>query len=84
MRLIEVEDFDLSACGGTHVTRTGTIGVIAVQAWERYKGGTRISFVCGGRAIAQFHAFRDVVAGAVRQLSIQPGELPDAVTQAAG
>ena len=81
VRLIEVEDFDLSACGGTHVTRTGAIGIIAVQAWERYKGGTRISFVCGGRALTQFHAFRDVVANAVRQLSIQAGELPDAVTR---
>ena len=81
LRLIEVEDFDLSACGGTHVSRTGAIGIIAVQAWERYKGGTRISFVCGGRALAQFRTYRDVVAGAVRQLSIQPGELPDTVTR---
>ena len=76
-----MENFDLSACGGTHVTRTGAIGVIAVQSWERYKGGTRISFVCGGRALAQFRACRDVVAGAVRQLSIQPVELADAVTR---
>jgi alanyl-tRNA synthetase len=81
LRLVEVEDFDLSACGGTHVTRTGAIGIIAVQAWERYKSGTRISFVCGGRALTQFHVFRDVVANAVRQLSIQAGELPDAVTR---
>ena len=81
LRLVEVQDFDLSACGGTHVTRTGTIGVIAVQAWERYKGGTRISFACGRRAITQFRAYRDVVASAVRQLSIQPAELPDAVTR---
>ena len=81
LRLVEVEDFDLSACGGTHVSRTGAIGIIAVQAWERYKGGTRISFVCGGRALTQFHVFRDVVANAVRQLSIQAGELPDAVTR---
>ena len=84
LRLIEVEDFDLSACGGTHVTRTGTMGIIAVQAWERYKGGTRVSFACGGRVLEQFRAYRDVVASAVRQLSIQPGELPDAVTRLQG
>jgi alanyl-tRNA synthetase len=84
LRLIEVEDYDLSACGGTHVTRTGAIGIIAVQAWERYKGGTRVSFVCGGRGLAQFRAARDVVASAVRQLSIQPSELPDAVTRLQG
>ena len=84
LRLIEVEDFDLSACGGTHVTRTGTVGIIAVQAWERYKGGTRVSFACGGRVLEHFHAYRDVVANAVRQLSIQPAELSDAVTRLQG
>ena len=81
LRLVEVEAFDLSACGGTHVARTGAIGIIAIKAWERYKGGTRVSFVCGGRALTNFRAFRDVVAGAVKQLSIQPGELPEAVTR---
>ena len=39
LRLIDVERFDLSACGGTHVARTGAIGIIAVAAWERFKGG---------------------------------------------
>jgi alanyl-tRNA synthetase len=81
LRLVDVEDFDLSACGGTHVSRTGTVGIIAVQAWERYKGGTRISFACGGRVLSHFRAYRDIVASAVRQLSIQPAELPEAVTR---
>ena len=35
-------DFDLSACGGTHVPRTGMVGVIAVAGWERFKGGSRV------------------------------------------
>ncbi len=43
-----------------------------------------MSFVCGGRALAQFRASRDVVASAVRQLSIQPSELPDAVARLQG
>src|SRR4030095_14973546 len=49
LRLIEIPDFDLSACGGTHVSRTGQIGLIAVIANERFKGGSRVTFVCGGR-----------------------------------
>ena len=40
IRVIEVEGFDMSACGGTHVSRTGEVGLIAVRGWERYKGGT--------------------------------------------
>ena len=81
LRLVEVADFDLSACGGTHVPRTGAIGVIAVSGCERHKGGTRLSFVCGNRALRQFRVLRDAVAAAGRQLSVLPGELPDAITR---
>ena len=52
LRIIEVEGFDVSACGGTHVGRTGAIGVIAISGWERFRGGTRLEFKCGGRASA--------------------------------
>ena len=45
LRLVDVDKFDLSACGGTHVARTGGIGVVAVASWERFKGGQRISFL---------------------------------------
>ena len=38
LRLIDVQDFDLSACGGTHVAGTGAIGIIAVSATERFRG----------------------------------------------
>ncbi len=79
LRLVEVEDFDLSACGGTHVTRTGAIGMIAVLSAERVRGGSRLTFVCGGRALAALRMYRDAVAGSVRSLSVLPGELPAAV-----
>jgi alanyl-tRNA synthetase len=79
LRLVEVTDFDLSACGGTHVTRTGAIGIIAVSGWERVKGATRVSFVCGGRALASHRALRDVVVGATRALSVVPAALPEAI-----
>ena len=79
LRLIDVEGFDLSACGGTHVARTGAIGIIAVAAWERFKGGQRIEFVCGGRALERYRSARDVVAAGVRLLSVLPGELPSAI-----
>ena len=52
LRLIEVADFDLSACGGTHVARTGEIGLIAVTgAGEVPRRDARLAFVCGGRAL---------------------------------
>jgi alanyl-tRNA synthetase len=84
LRIVEVADFDLSACGGTHAPSTGVIGAIAVQSWERYKGGTRVSFLCGGRVISRFRSYRDTVGDVARQLSIQPDELPAAVARLQG
>jgi alanyl-tRNA synthetase len=81
LRLVDIEDWDLSACGGTHVLRTGSIGAILVTGWERYKGGTRVAFACGDRAVRHARALRDVVAGATRLLSIKPDELVDAVAR---
>jgi alanyl-tRNA synthetase len=79
LRLVDVTEFDLSACGGTHVPRTGMIGVIAVSGWERFKGATRLGFVCGGRALRSHAALRDVVTAATRALSVLPQELAGAI-----
>jgi alanyl-tRNA synthetase len=54
LRLIEIEGFDLTPCGGTHAYRTGEVGMIGVRSWERAKGLTRIEFVAGGRALADY------------------------------
>lgn len=54
LRLIEIEGFDLTPCGGTHAYRTGEVGMIAVRSWERAKGLTRIEFVAGMRALADY------------------------------
>jgi len=54
LRLIEIEGFDLTPCGGTHAYRTGEVGMIAVRSWERAKGLTRIEFVAGTRALVDY------------------------------
>jgi alanyl-tRNA synthetase len=79
LRLVDVTDFDLSACGGTHVPATGMIGVIAIAGWERFKGATRLTFVCGGRAVRSHTRLRNVVTAATRVLSVLPEELPAAI-----
>ena len=75
LRLIDVEGFDLSACGGTHVRRTGAIGIIAIGSWERFRGGTRVEFRCGGRALHAYHHLRDIMGEATRLLSVLPAEV---------
>jgi alanyl-tRNA synthetase len=76
LRLIEVPGFDISACGGTHVARTGAIGNISVASSERFRGGTRVEFLCGVRAVKGYRAVRDAVAASVRLVSVLPSELP--------
>jgi alanyl-tRNA synthetase len=79
LRIIEIKDYDMSACGGTHVSRTGAIGVIAIAGVERFKGGQRVEFVCGGRALGAYRSLKASVGAGVRLLSVLPGDLPAAI-----
>ncbi len=79
LRLIDIEQFDVSACGGSHVTRTGEIGLIAVTGWERFRGGQRLQFVCGGRALTRLRSLRDASVASTRLLSVLPEEIPGAI-----
>jgi len=79
LRVIDVEGYDMSACGGTHVSRTGSIGLIAVLSTERVRGGARVEFVCGGRALRALRTFGDAVDACIRHVSVAPGELPAAI-----
>jgi alanyl-tRNA synthetase len=79
LRVVEIKDYDLSACGGTHVRRTGGIGIIAIARFERFKGGMRVEFVCGHRALQAYRGLKSSVAGGVRLLSVLPDELPAAI-----
>ena len=52
LRLIDIHEFDLSACGGTHVNQTGQIGCVLLRKTERVRQGWRVEFVAGQRAVA--------------------------------
>ena len=51
LRLIDIENFDLTACGGTHVASTGQIRSILLRKIEKVRQGWRVEFVCGKRAV---------------------------------
>ncbi len=51
LRLVDIQDFDLTACGGTHVAATGQIGCILLRKAEKVRQGWRVEFVCGKRAV---------------------------------
>jgi alanyl-tRNA synthetase len=68
IRIVEIPEWDVSACGGTHARRTGEVGSIKVVGWEKLRGNLRLEFLCGGRALRD-HAWRTeaLVEGARRR-----------------
>ena len=79
VRVVEVGGFDWSACGGTHVRRAGQVGLIAILGTEKYKGGTRVSFVCGRRALERLRAAGSLVRDLCRSFTTGEDDLPRAV-----
>lgn len=79
VRIVTIEGADVCACCGTHVASTGQIGLIRLTDAQRYKGGTRLTILCGGRA-QEDYACKDMsLAHAGTLLSVKPHEVPSAV-----
>lgn len=81
LRVIEVDDFDLTACGGTHVRQTGEIGMIKVVRTERRAEKTRVEFRCGGRALRDYRDKNALASQMTSALSCGLGEVEGAVTR---
>ena len=75
IRVIDVEGFDRSPCGGTHVRSTGEIGAIFVSNFERYKGGTRVEFAAGGRVLKLLQREHELLRRLARIHSAAPDTL---------
>ncbi|HKY33732.1 MAG TPA: alanyl-tRNA editing protein, partial [Candidatus Polarisedimenticolia bacterium] len=81
IRLIGVKDFDETPCGGTHVRSSGAVGSVAIRGWERFKGGTRVTFLCGGRVVAAFRSLASAADACAARLSAHPYELDAAAAR---
>ena len=84
IRVVEIEDFDYSACGGTHVHRTGEIGTIKITALEKIRGNLRFTFLCGGRALADYQLKNLLVRELTGKFNVPAAELPGIVDKLAG
>jgi alanyl-tRNA synthetase len=81
VRLVEVVDFDLNPCGGTHVARTGEIGMLKVVRLDYRGDETRVEFVCGGRALDDYREKNWTVMELAANLTVGYWELPEAVAR---
>jgi len=79
LRLIEVADFDLSACGGTHVGSSGQIGSILLRKTEKVRQGTRVEFVCGNRAVRMARRDYSALSEAAALFSAQLCDVPEQI-----
>lgn len=79
VRIIEIEGFDRSACGGTHVTRTGQIGPIKIRRWERRGETTRVEFLAGWRALNDYAGRLETTRFLAERLSVKDTDLAAAV-----
>jgi len=79
LRLVEIADFDLSACGGTHVGSSGQIGSILLRKTEKVRQGTRVEFVCGNRAVRMARRDYSALTEAAALFSAQLWDVPEQI-----
>ena len=79
IRVVEIEGFDWTPCGGTHCARTGSLGVLKIVRSERQNEKTRVHFVAGLQALEYFRMLHDLVTETAGELSLHPRDLPAAV-----
>jgi alanyl-tRNA synthetase len=79
LRIVEIEGLDRSACGGTHVRRTGEIGPVLLRKLEKVRNAVRVEFLCGGRAVRRARADFDALARLGQMFSGPLDDLPGLV-----
>ena len=76
IRLIDIQDFDLNACGGTHSRTTGQIGGLLLRRTEKVKQGMRLEFACGLRAGKLARRDFEILSEAAGLYPCAPSDLP--------
>ena len=79
IRLIEIDEIDVNACGGTHVEATGQIGGLLIRGTERMRQGVRVEFVCGIRAMVTARQDLITLTRTAAALSVGRIDVGDAV-----
>lgn len=85
VRIVYIDNgkIDSCTCCGTHLAATGGVGTILFTDAQHYKGGTRLWFVCGGRATAAVRTVQNIVSALAKQYSTSREELPAAIRKQA-
>ena len=79
IRVVQVAGFDWSACGGTHVANSAQVGLVKIAGVERRGGELRVTFLCGGRARADYARLQALASGLANRFTCAQDEVPGAV-----
>lgn len=75
LRIVEIDGYDHNACGGTHVAHSGEVGQIKIVRADKYKQGSRISFLCGQRALHDYDHKNETLSKLSKQLTCGQDDL---------
>lgn len=81
LRVVEIEGFDTTACGGTHVARTGEIGLLKIIKLEKRGDKTRLEFRCGGRALSDYSEKHQVISTLAAEMNSRFPEIPENIAK---
>jgi alanyl-tRNA synthetase len=81
LRVIEIEGFDFSPCGGTHAGSTGEVGCVVARQWERAKGLVRVTFAAGGRSLEDYARANRTARTAAALFSVARDEAAEAAAR---
>lgn len=79
VRIVVVPGYDVCACCAPHVSRTGEIGLIKLTHVQRYKGGARVTMLCGGRALQDYETKQEQAGQISALLCAKENEIAEAV-----
>jgi alanyl-tRNA synthetase len=80
LRIVEIEQFDVEACGGTHCTHTSEVGGIAILSTDRIQDGiVRVSFAAGERALELHEEHETILHDAAKRLGVSVEKIPETI-----
>jgi alanyl-tRNA synthetase len=81
LRIVQIDDFDLSPCSGTHVKNTGEVGMVFIYGHEKLSQSVKITFLCGNRIHSRYKKDLAVLKDLSRNLTTSFDLLPDSINK---
>ncbi|MCF2139336.1 MAG: DHHA1 domain-containing protein [Candidatus Lokiarchaeota archaeon] len=76
-RIVEIDEYDYSACGGMHIRKLGEIGIVKIPKWTKIKEGVQVEFLFGMRAVYDYERKNEIIYRLTNALTCQDLELED-------